>query len=112
MASNDVGSVTYPTLATGVGIYDFNFVRELIADALITTPGNYFMDFLYTAAANSVNISLIVPVYAFTVTPGSPAKAGAEDSARHRHVIDSNVDPRCLSRMTSCDVGSTIHQSL
>jgi hypothetical protein len=31
------------TGTTGVGIYDFNFVRELIADALITTPGNYLM---------------------------------------------------------------------
>jgi len=37
------------TGTTGVGIYDFNFVRALIADALITTPGNYLMDFQYTA---------------------------------------------------------------
>jgi hypothetical protein len=32
------------------------------------------MDFKYTAVTDAVKISLIVPFYAFTVTPGSPAK--------------------------------------
>jgi hypothetical protein len=55
---------------TGAGIYEFDFIRSTLAEALIKEPGNFDVAIVYTAAGAA---PVTIKTHSIVVTPGSPS---------------------------------------